>query len=109
MTTEINLNIVNFIGLKVDKKTVNINQPDAARQKRQDKASPAYRTIDVTPHKHVISGKDHAVDNIRKVQAVVDNQPEVLTCYPVNNENYVSKAYSSKWFFPKGTHIDSYV
>lgn len=107
MTTVINLNILNFFGLKVDKKPVHNNQPDAGNAQRR-KAFPLQRTIDVTPSKPVVSCKNPDIEKFREVSVKSTGHPEVLTCYPRSKETHDLKGYSANYFMPKGTNIDSY-
>jgi hypothetical protein len=109
MTSVINVHIVNVIAPTSDKKNSQGNQQYVGHLHQKDKALPDNSTIEVNPQQLVSSGQNCAVDNVRKVQSLADNQPEVLTCYPIRSESYVSKAYSSTSDLPKGTHIDTFV
>jgi hypothetical protein len=110
MTTVINLNIVNFFRLKLNKFTVDdISSNTRVPDKRYNYSPGEKHVIDVTPYSRVIDdyevaeGKDtkFPVSSLRKTNFVM-SPPEI-------NKTYDRRGKTIQYFQPKGVYVDSYV
>ncbi len=108
MTTVINLNILNVYGQMTEKSSVRNSQLNSDNSKRRDISFPDHRTIDVTPSNAPVSHYKPALKKIREVPVMLNDQPEVLTCYAQKCDTRILNAYSNSSYIPTGTYVDSY-
>ncbi len=109
MTTVINLNILNFFRLKLNKFTVNDVQLNAQfPYRRQGTQAEREDVIDVTPYSKVVA--DNEVINRKDIKFPVSpyRQAEVVKGPDIINKTYDREGNKIQCCHPKGTHIDSY-
>ncbi|MBI4682443.1 MAG: hypothetical protein HY757_04995 [Nitrospirae bacterium] len=109
MTTVINLNILNFFRLKLNKFTVNNVQLNAQLPyRRQDTQAEREDVIDVTPYSNVVA--DNEGINRTGINYPVSpyRHAEVVKGSDVIDKTYDRMGNKIQCCHPKGTHIDSY-
>ena len=113
MTTVINLNILNFFRLKLNKYTVNDVRVDAHfSDTRENHSTKNEHVIDITPCSKIVADKE-AGDNNGREPAIRNFSPAELVFQPdqpaVINKTYDRRGNSVQYFQSKGMHIDSYI
>jgi hypothetical protein len=106
MTTVINLNILNFLKLKLDEHTVNDYRLNPEFPERDKEHTPdKEHIIDITPHNRVSKNREvdllPAVSRFRKAMPL---PPQIM-----ENKTYDRKGNSVQYIHEKGINIDSYV
>jgi hypothetical protein len=104
MATVINLNILNFFKLKLNKFTV--NNIHLTSYQRERKPPQKDIIIDVTPYSSIVDDSEKeivlpATTSSREVKSIT--RPSIV------NKTYDRKGNTVHYFYSKGMHIDSYV
>lgn len=118
MTTVINLNILNFFRLKLNKYTVNdvrfnthneirLNPRGSDRSKNHSPEKE--HVIDVTPYSKVVADTETGNENDRELTIQNISEAEPVIQPAVINRTYDRRGNTVQYFQSKGTHVDSYV
>jgi hypothetical protein len=106
MTTVINLNILNFLRLKLDEHTVNdyrltSDLPGSNKEHSPDKE----HIIDITPQNRVLKNEEtDLLPVVSRFRPARLPMPQVI-----ENKTYDRKGNSVQYVHEKGINIDSYV
>jgi hypothetical protein len=113
MTTVINLNILNFFKLKLNRFAVNNNVSvhNQGPEKRDNPPSEREVVIDITPQSRGISREAPVMKSFPKIPVSLPDysQPKVMADRAVINKTYDREGKTVQSGHPKGMYIDSFV
>jgi len=113
MTTVINLNILNFFKLKLNKfavhNSVHVHSQD--RDRRNNRPSEGEDVIDITPQNRVISKGEPIIKSFQKIPVPLSaySQPMPIADTAAINKTYDRKGKTVNGGHLKGMYVDSFV